>query len=636
MEIKQPDSAGFEQYRERYERSITDPEGFWDEEAKKELHWFRPYSTVFQGSFEEGDIAWFLEGQLNVCYNCVDRHAISKPDQTAILWEGDDGENRHISYLELQRGVCRIANALLSKGVAKGDVVTIYLPMIPELAMTMLACARIGAVHSVVFAGFSAEALRGRIEDGASRFVVTSNEGKRGGRTLPLHDITLQACEDLSVVESIFVFHRTEAEEAEDPRNVHMEELLTLQRPYCPCATLDAEDTLFILYTSGSTGKPKGVAHSSAGYLLYTIMTTKHSFDLREGDVFACVADCGWITGHSYIVYGPLGNGATTLMFESTPMYPDHGRYWDLVQKHRVTQFYTAPTAIRALMKFGEDVFEQFDLSSLRVLGTVGEPINPEAWHWYHTHVGKGDCFIVDTWWQTETGGHMLTPLPGKTPMRAGSCSLPQYGVQPVVLDPATGQELEGNGVEGVLAIKHPWPSLARTVYGNHDRYLKVYMQPYPGYYFTGDGCRRDEEGFFWITGRVDDVLTTSGHRIGTAEIESAVVSHSHASEAAVVGFPHDVKGEGIFVYVILCEGCEESEALLREMRGAVREGIGPFASPDRIVVVPGLPKTRSGKIMRRILRKIAANETEQIGDVSTLADPEVVQKIIDKVEQTA
>jgi acetyl-CoA synthetase len=607
------------------------------------LDWFRDFDTVTQGGFEEGDVSWFVGGKLNVSYNCIDRHiANGKGDQVAIIWESDEpGQGKSITYNELLREVCRIAEVFTKSGVKKGDCVTVYMPMIPQCAYTMLACARIGAPHSVVFAGFSAEALGSRIVDGNSNWVVTADGGMRGGRIVKLKSITDQAIANIpesaggpSLVKNVFCFKRTnENVNFVEGRDLWMEELCANARPYCPPESMDSEDTLFYLYTSGSTGKPKGIAHTQAGYLLYASMTQRYVFDNREGDIYACVADCGWITGHTYIVYGPLCNGGTTLMFESTPLYPDASRYWDMVERHKVTQFYTAPTAIRALMKYGNEPVLKHDLSSLRVLGTVGEPINPEAWKWYNEVVGKSQCAIVDTWWQTETGGNMLTPLPGVTPTKPGSATLPFFGVEPKLVNAQTGEELIGNPAEGVLCIARPWPGMARTVFNNHQRYLNVYMKPYPGLYFTGDGCIRDEDGYYWITGRVHDVMNVAGHRLGTAEIESALVKHDAVAEAAVVGFPHDIKGEGIYCYVILMDGQTESPELIQNLKQQVRSSIGPFAKPDQIVIVPGLPKTRSGKIMRRILRKTAAGEEDQLGDISTLADSAVIAAIIDAVK---
>jgi len=556
---------------------------------------------------------------------------ITKGDQTAIIWESDEpNDARHISFNELTLEVAKIANMLKSLGVKKGDVVTIYMPMMPEIAMAMLACARIGAVHSVVFAGFSADSLRDRVKDCNSRVVLTADEGKRGGKTVALKTSVDAAVKTLPQVQSVIVFKRTGNPVPMDlTRDFFADELLAKMRPVCPAETMDAEDPLFILYTSGSTGKPKGLVHTTAGYLLGALTTTKNSFNLIEGDIFCCVADCGWITGHTYAVYGPLLNGATTVIFESIPTYPDSYRYWDLVQKHRVTQFYTAPTAIRALMRFDAAPIAKYDMSTLRVLGSVGEPINPEAWKWYFDHVGRGKCSVVDTYWQTETGSHLAASLPGVHPMVPGSCGLPCYGVDFAVLDPQTGNELVGNNVEGVLAIRGTIPSIARTVSGDHERYVNIYTKPYGGYYFTGDGCRRDENGFYFITGRVDDVINPSGHRLGTAEIEAALNSCAEVSESAVVGFPHDIKGEGIACYVVLKEGITGNADLIKKLKDAVRSAIGPIATPD-IIVFSDLPKTRSGKIMRRVLRKVAAGEEDSIGDVSTLADSNVVPKLIE------
>lgn len=592
------------------------------------------------GNFEKGNVAFFLNGKINACYNCVDRHVFEygNGDDVAIIWEGDEpSDTSHVTYQELLDKVCQIANAFKSMGVKKGDVVTLYMPMIPECLMTMLACARIGAVHSVIFAGFSADAIAERVVCAQSKFVVTADGGKRGGRNLPLKQtcdtaLAKEGCQ--KIVEKVFVFaHAGGPGEWVEGRDVKMNKLIADQRPYCPCEWMDSEDNLFILYTSGSTGRPKGVLHTTAGYTLYAMHTTANSFDLKKGrDKFACVADAGWITGHTYIVYGPLLNGLSTFMFESTPLYPDCGRYWDMVQRHKLTAFYTAPTAIRSLMRYGDEPPSKYDLSSLRILGTVGEPINPEAWRWYYEVIGSSECTVVDTYWQTETGGHVVTNLPGITPMKPGSCTLPFYGIDAVVLDGKTGEELEGNGVEGVFAIKQPWPGMTRTCIGDHERYLNVYMQPYPGYYFAGDGCRRDEDGYIWITGRTDDVLNTSGHRIGTAEVESALVACAAVAQAAVVGFPHEIKGQGICCYTTLAVGFDENDDLIKELRNAVRSSIGPFATPDLICFTPGLPMTRSGKIMRRILRKIAAGEIDTLGDTTTLADPSVVDSLIEKM----
>ena len=623
-----------DQYREMYARSIEDPQGFWAEQAQR-LTWFVEPETVGQWDYDNVDISWFQGGKLNACFNCVDRHAAgAAADKTAIIWAADEpGHYEHITYGELQRRVGRMANVLKAHGVGKGDRVCIYLPMIPDLAYTMLACARIGAMHSIVFAGFSAESLRDRILDAECKVVVTANEGLRGGRTIPLKKTVDDAVDGLDIVTSVLVAARTDTEvPMVEGRDFALEPELAAQRATCPAEWMDAEDPLFILYTSGSTGKPKGVLHTTGGYMLYTALTHEYVFDLKPDSVYACVADIGWITGHSYIVYGPLANGATTVMFESTPMYPDAGRYWQLVDDLKVDIFYTAPTAIRAIAREGDHWVKKYERSSLRILGTVGEPINPEVWEWYHDVVGDGRCPVVDTWWQTETGGILITPLPGATPAKPGSATLPFFGIEPVLMD-ADGNEIAGNGVQGNLCIKRSWPSQARTVYGDHQRFVDTYFSAYKGYYFTGDGCRRDEDGYYWITGRVDDVLNVSGHRLGTAEVESALVAHDAVAEAAVVGFPHDIKGQGIFAYVIVTpdyEGKDDGE-LEKLLQHQVREAIGPIAKPDHIMPVPGLPKTRSGKIMRRILRKIAADEFEALGDITTLADPSVVEKIIDR-----
>jgi len=621
-------------YKEKYAKSIENPKAFWGELATSHLDWFRPFDDVMSGSFDKGDFCWFKNGKLNVAYNCIDRWAKQDAykNKTAILWEGDEPNmTRKISYEELQQEVSRCANVLKSMGIRKGDAVCIYMPMVPEAAYAMLACARIGAPHSVVFAGFSSDAIRDRCLDADIKYVVTADQGVRGGRTVNLKEIVDKALTELPDVKKVLVYQRTKADvPMKEGRDLVWADEMAKQRPYCPCEVMDSEDTLFLLYTSGSTGKPKGVVHSTAGYLLYTMLTTRWTFDLQPNDVFACVADVGWITGHSYIVYGALANGATTLMFESTPLYPDAGRYWDMVQRHKITQFYTAPTAIRALMKFGNEPVEKYDLSSLRVLGTVGEPINPEAWIWYYEVVGKKQCPIVDTYWQTETGGHVLTPLPCASSLKPGSATGPFFGQKPLLLDAEKGTLIEGNGVSGVLVMAQPWPSIARTVYGDHARYLRTYMEPYPGYYFTGDGAIRDKDGFLWITGRVDDVLNVSGHRLGTAEIESALVTHESCVEAACVGIPHDIKGQAIFAYCVLGKDFEDSPELCKALRGQVRKVIGPFAQPQDVLIVSGVPKTRSGKIMRRILRKIASGEEKQLGDISTLAESSVVQAIID------
>jgi len=624
--------AGFDDYERRYRRSLEDPEGFWLEEAKA-LTWFREPTIAGRWDFDQVDVSWFPDGQLNAAWNCVDRHAQARPDATAILWvEDEPGRYRRISYLELQREVCRLANVLLAHGVRAGDRVCIYLPMVPELAYSMLACARIGAVHSVVFAGFSADSLRQRIVDAHCKLLLTANEGVRGGRRIPLKETTDEAIEPLDFVERVLVARRTEEPvPMRAGRDLWLDEEMARQRPYCPAPPIDAEAPLFILYTSGSTGKPKGVLHTTGGFLTYAAMTHRQVFDLRPDDVFFCAADIGWITGHSYIVYGPLANGATTVMWESIPVYPDPGRYWQVVDDLGVTIFYTAPTALRAIQRFGDEHVTKYSRKSLRVLGTVGEPINPEVWLWYHDVVGEGRCSVVDTWWQTETGGILITPLAGVTPTKPGSATLPFFGIEPVLVDPE-GRVLEGNGVTGNLCLRRSWPGQARTLYGDHERFRETYFSQYPGLYFTGDGCRRDEDGYYWITGRVDDVLNVSGHRLGTAEIESALVEHEGVAEAAVVGVPHDIKGTAIYAFVIVKPAFEDRNPseLEAELKRQVRKVIGAIATPDRITISPGLPKTRSGKIMRRILRKIAAGEFSELGDITTLAEPAVVEKLVE------
>ncbi|TNE78234.1 MAG: acetate--CoA ligase [Gammaproteobacteria bacterium] len=619
-----------ETYNEMYRRSIEDSDNFWSEEAEDFLDWEKRWDEVSSYDFTTGEAKWFDGGKLNVTVNCIDRHLATKGEDTAIIWEGDSPqESANISFNELSDQVNRLANVLKSRGVKKGDRVCIYMPMIPEAAYAMLACARIGAIHSVVFGGFSPDALRDRILDSDCQVLITSDEGLRGGKKIPLKanaDEALRQCPD---VHTCIVVERTRGlVEWNEKRDVWYHEALADAKEYCPPEPMDSEDPLFILYTSGSTGKPKGVLHTTAGYLLQAAMTHKYVFDYKDGEVYWCTADVGWVTGHSYIVYGPLCNGATTLVFEGVPTYPDASRFWQVIEKHKVNIFYTAPTAIRSLMGAGDEYVTKTDRSSLRLLGTVGEPINPEAWEWYYRVVGDNRCPIVDTWWQTETGAHMLTPLPGAIPMKPGCATVPFFGVQPVLLD-ADGHEIEGEG-EGVLAIKASWPSQIRGVYGDMERFRETYFAPYKGYYFTGDGGRRDADGHFWITGRVDDVLNVSGHRMGTAEVESALVLHPKVAEAAVVGYPHDIKGQGIYAYVTLMSGEEPSDELRKELVGICVKEIGPIAKPDLIHWAPGLPKTRSGKIMRRILRKVAANELENLGDTSTLADPSVVDQLID------
>ena len=617
-------------YKEMYRRSVEDPEAFWAEQAEQFVTWYKPWDKVRQYDFHGADIKWFEGGKLNACYNCVDRHLDSRGDQVAILWEGDDPTvDRHITYRELHEEVCRFANVLKSRGVNKGDRVSIYMPMIPEATVAMLACARIGAIHSVVFGGFSPDALSDRILDSDCRVVITADEGPRGGRNVPLKVNVEQALERCPDVHTTIVVRRTGGDvPMNDKRDVWYHEAMAEASAECPAEQMDAEDPLFILYTSGSTGKPKGVLHTTGGYTLFAAITHKYVFDYHDGDIYWCTADVGWVTGHSYIVYGPLANGATTLMFEGVPTYPDASRFWRVVDKHKVNIFYTAPTALRALMGQGNDPVTRTSRSSLRILGTVGEPINPEAWEWYYHVVGEDRCPIVDTWWQTETGGIMITPLPGAMALKPGSATRPFFGIEPALLDP-DGNELEG-ATSGNLVIRSSWPGQMRTVFGDHDRFIETYFKMYPGYYTTGDGARRDEDGYYWITGRVDDVINVSGHRMGTAEVESALVLHEAVAEAAVVGYPHKIKGQGIYAYVTLMAGVEPSEELRKELVALVRKEIGPIASPDIIQWAPGLPKTRSGKIMRRILRKIAANELDNLGDTSTLADPSVVDNLVE------
>lgn len=627
--FKSKAAINLSRYKEMYDQSINSPDTFWAEQAKTFLTWQKPWSQVTKSDLRKGEVSWFIDGKLNVSVNCIDRHLPARANQTAIIWEGDDpSEDQFITYQELHDQVCRLANALRERGVKKGGRVCIYMPMIPEAAYAMLACTRIGAVHSIVFGGFSPEALKDRIQDAECQVVITSDEGLRGGKRVPLKknaDIALAQCPG---VHTCIVVKRTGGDVAwDEKRDFWYEDLVARQASECEPEVMDSEDPLFILYTSGSTGKPKGVLHTTGGYLLQAAMTHKYVFDYQEGDIYWCTADVGWVTGHSYIVYGPLTNGATTLMFEGVPTYPDASRCWQVIDKHGVNSFYTAPTAIRALMGAGDDFVTKTSRASLKILGSVGEPINPEAWEWYYRVIGDSRCPIMDTWWQTETGAHMLTPLPGAIDLKPGSATVPFFGVQPVLLDPE-GKEVLGAG-EGNLCIKAAWPSQIRTVYGDHQRCIDTYYSTYPGYYFTGDGARRDADGYYWITGRVDDVLNVSGHRMGTAEVESALVLHDKVAEAAVVGYPHDIKGQGIYAYVTLMSGEQPGDELKKELLALVVKEIGAIARPDVIQWAPGLPKTRSGKIMRRILRKIAANELDSLGDTSTLADPAVVNELI-------
>ncbi|MEM7509249.1 MAG: acetate--CoA ligase [Pseudomonadota bacterium] len=621
-------------YAAMYEASIADPEAFWAEHGRR-LDWIKPFGKVKDVSYAFGDVSikWYEDGTLNVAANCIDRHLDARGDQTAIIWEPDDPKDPalHISYRELHRNVSKMANVLKVLGIGKGDRVVIYLPMIPEAAYAMLACARIGAIHSIVFAGFSPDALGARVNGCDAKLVITADGAPRGGRVTNLKDnVNTALLHDTDDVKCLVVQRTGQQIAWRDGLDVWLHEEAEKVGEDCPVEEMGAEDPLFILYTSGSTGQPKGVVHTTGGYLVYAALTHEIVFDYHPGDVFWCTADVGWVTGHSYIVYGPLANGATTVMFEGVPTYPDASRFWQVCEKHKVNQFYTAPTAIRALMGRGNGFVENCDLSSLKILGTVGEPINPEAWNWYNEIVGKENCPIVDTWWQTETGGHLMTPLPGAHATKPGSAQKPFFGIKPVVLDPTSGVEIQGNGIEGVLCIADSWPGQMRTVWGDHDRFMKTYFSDYKGYYFTGDGCRRDEDGDYWITGRVDDVINVSGHRMGTAEVESALVAHAKVAEAAVVGYPHDIKGQGIYCYVTLMSGEEPTEELRIELRNWVRTEIGPIASPDLIQWAPGLPKTRSGKIMRRILRKIAENDYGALGDTSTLAEPAVVDDLIE------
>ncbi|HEC17487.1 MAG TPA: acetate--CoA ligase [Sedimenticola sp.] len=619
-----------EQYERMYRRSVEDPDGFWAEQAEQFVTWSRKWDRVQAWDFHSADIKWFEGGRLNVAYNCLDRHLDSRGDQTAIIWEGDDpAVDKKISYRELHAEVCRLGNVLKARGVKKGDRVCIYMPMIPEAAVAMLACARIGAVHSVVFGGFSPDSLRNRILDSDCQTLITADEGVRGGRNIPLKANADEALKDCPNVHTVLTVRRTGGDIGwTEGRDAWYHELMAAASTDCPPEEMDAEDPLFILYTSGSTGKPKGVLHTTGGYLVYSAITHKYVFDYRDGEVYWCTADVGWVTGHTYIVYGPLANGAVSLMFEGVPTYPDHSRFWQVVDKHRVATLYTAPTAIRALMRAGDEPVKKTSRASLRLLGTVGEPINPEAWEWYYRVVGDERCPVVDTWWQTETGGHLITPLPGAHALKPGSAAKPFFGITPAIVD-GDGRVLEGEG-SGNLVITRPWPGMMRSVYGDHQRFIDTYFKTYPGMYFTGDGCRRDADGYYWITGRVDDVLNISGHRLGTAEIESALVLHPKVAEAAVVGYPHDIKGQGIYAFVTLMAGVAEDEDLKQELVALVRKEIGAIATIDVIQWAPALPKTRSGKIMRRILRKVATNEVDQLGDTSTLADPSVVDHLVE------
>ncbi|KAI1313057.1 acetyl-CoA synthetase [Mortierella claussenii] len=640
----EPYISSMEQYREMHRQSLEQPDIFFGKLATELLSWSKPFHHVRHGSLHHGDIAWFLNGQLNASYNCVDRHAFADPNKIAIIYEADEpNQSENITYGKLLRQVCQLAGALRARGIQKGDTVAIYMPMIPEAIVALLACARIGALHSVVFAGFSAEALRDRVQDAESKLVLTADQGKRGGKTIETKKIVDEALRNCPSVQTVMVCQRTGAEVPMTPgRDVWWEDEALKMTSYIPPQDMNSEDPMFLLYTSGSTGKPKGVMHTTAGYLLGAAATVKYVFDYHPGDIFACMADIGWITGHTYIVYGPLALGATTVLFESIPTYPTPSRYWEMIAKHKVTQFYTAPTAIRALRRLGDEWVEGHDLSSLRVLGTVGEPINPEAWHWYNDKIGQGRCAVVDTYWQTETGSHMITPLPGAIPTKAGSATLPFFGIDLAILDPVSGKEMPGNDVTGVLAVKRPWPSMARTIFGNHQRFFETYLKPYPGYYFTGDGATRDKDGYIWIRGRVDDVINVSGHRLSTAEIESALIMHHAVAETAVIGATDEVTGQCIHAFVCLkpSQGTSSSPRpghhytpdLIKELTVQVRKVIGPFAAPKRVYLVDDLPKTRSGKLMRRILRKIVAGETDSLGDISTLADPSVVQVLIAKV----
>ncbi|KGJ99136.1 acetate--CoA ligase [Thalassotalea sp. ND16A] len=618
------------QYQALYQQSIENPDQFWGEQANEFIDWYKPFDNVSKVDFANADIEWFQGGQLNVSYNCIDRHLATRGEQTAIIFEGDEvTDDKHITYNELHQQVCKFANVLKARGVKKGDRVCIYMPMIPEVGYAMLACARIGAVHSVVFGGFSSESIKARVQAADCQVVITADQGVRGGKIIPLKANVDSAVADCPNVNSVIVVQRTGADVPwNEDIDVNYEQAMSDASSVCEPEVMDAEDPLFILYTSGSTGAPKGVLHTCGGYILYAAMTHKYVFDYQDGDIYWCTADAGWITGHSYIFYGPLANGATTLMFEGLPTYPSASRCWQVIEKHKVNVFYTAPTAIRALMAKGDEFVEGSDLSSLRLLGSVGEPINPEAWHWYYEIVGNSNCPIVDTWWQTETGGILITSLPGSAGMKPGAAGLPFFGVQPVVIN-KDGEELEGEA-RGALVMKGSWPGQMRTIYGDHQRFHQTYFSQYSGYYFTGDGVQRDADGYYWILGRIDDVLNVSGHRLGTAEIESSLVLHPKVSEAAVVGYPHDIKGQGVYAFVTLMHDEIESEELITELKALVAKELGSFSKPDLIQYAPGLPKTRSGKIMRRILRKIAENELSSLGDTSTLADPSVVEDLIE------
>ena len=621
-------SLDFKEYLREYERSIEDPEDFWNEKASS-INWIKKYSKIKESSFNDDvSIKWFSDGSLNVSENCIDRHLKDRGDKVAIIWQGDEpGEHKKITYKELHREVCKLANGLKSLGVKKGDRVTIYLPMIPEAAYAMLACSRIGAIHSVVFGGFAPESLKDRVMDCSSNTIITANEGIRGGKKIPLLSNVRKAIQGLEIVKNVIVVNRTNKETAFSDKEISYTSLVSEQAEVCSIVEQNSEDPLFILYTSGSTGKPKGVLHTTAGYLLHASISHRTVFSIKENDIYWCTADVGWVTGHSYIVYGPLCNGSTTLMFEGVPTYPDASRFWEIVDKFNVTIFYTAPTAIRALMGLGDSYVNKASLSSLRILGTVGEPINPEAWNWYYEIIGKKKCPVVDTWWQTETGGILISPIAGTTPLKPGSATLPFFGVNPIIVD-NEGNELSGE-CEGNLCITTSWPGMMRTVYRNHKRFVETYFSSFKGKYFTGDGCKRDKDGYYWITGRVDDVINVSGHRLGTAEVESALVLHKKVSEAGVVGYPHDIKGQGIYAYVTLMTGEKYTDELKNDLKNWVRSVIGPIATPDIIHWAPELPKTRSGKIMRRILRKVACNEEDSIGDTSTLNEPGVVDILI-------